>query len=176
MPGMPTVMTDVAVELMRKFIVTEDLNTPAGAVTLRGAWNFKTPSGWDTVYSPVFNALERPIPPMMVVRVEKRTGYAHESEFPLRYVLQPGETNFRRAQYADRAGFLRSARTDHASRVDRVRKSPRIQRVAGRLFRGEGTPTHDLLWVARLAPITFAKAVRRTQPTRVRAEKRPHRK
>src|SRR5678816_4194975 len=43
---------------------------------------------WDTVYTPVFNAIERPAPPMMVVRVET-DWYLHETEF--RYVLQPGE-------------------------------------------------------------------------------------
>jgi hypothetical protein len=31
------------------FISAEDMGTPAGAVTLRGAWNFQTPLGWDTV-------------------------------------------------------------------------------------------------------------------------------
>ncbi len=74
--------------MMRSFIVPEDLGTPAGAIALRGAMNFKTPPGWDTVYSPVFNLLERPIAPALVVRVET-DWYAHETEF--RYVLQPGE-------------------------------------------------------------------------------------
>ena len=77
-----------ALLLMRKFIVPEDLGTPPGAVTMRGATNFRTPAGWDTVYTPVFNAIERPTPPMLVVRVET-DWYMHESEF--RYVLQPGE-------------------------------------------------------------------------------------
>ncbi len=88
MPGMPTTSPDVAVELMGRFVVGEDLGTPAGAITLRGGWNFQTQAGWDTVYSPVFNAIERPVAPMLVVRVET-DWYAHESEF--RYVLQPGE-------------------------------------------------------------------------------------
>lgn len=77
-----------ALLLMRKFIVPEDLGTPPGAVTLRGATNFRTPDGWDTVYTPVLNSIERPSPPMLVVRVET-DWYMHESEF--RYVLQPGE-------------------------------------------------------------------------------------
>ena len=77
-----------ALLLMRKFIVPEDLGTPPGAVTLRGATNFRTPAGWDTVYTPVFNSIERPAPPMLVVRVET-DWYLHETEF--RYVLQPGE-------------------------------------------------------------------------------------
>lgn len=87
-PGVPRTDPEVAVQLMRRFIVPADLGTPAGAITLRGAWNFKTPPGWDSVYSPVFNSIERPVAPMLVVRVET-DWYAHESEF--RYVLQSGE-------------------------------------------------------------------------------------
>ncbi len=71
------------------FISQDDLGTPAGAVTLRGAWNFQTPQGWYTVYTPVFNMIERPVAPMLVIRVET-DWYVHDSEF--RYVLQPGET------------------------------------------------------------------------------------
>ena len=75
--------------MARMFIVPDDLGTPAGAVTLRGAWNFQTPPGWDTVYTPIFNMIERPIAPMMVIRVQT-DWYVHDTEF--RYVLQPGET------------------------------------------------------------------------------------
>ena len=71
-----------------QFIVPEDMGTPAGALTLRGATNFQTPPGWDTVYTPIFNMIERPVAPMLVVRVET-DWYMHETEF--RYVLQPGE-------------------------------------------------------------------------------------
>jgi hypothetical protein len=71
------------------FMSPDDLGTPAGAVTLRGAWNFQTPQGWDTVYTPVFNMIERPVAPMLVIRVET-DWCVHDSEF--RYVLQPGET------------------------------------------------------------------------------------
>jgi hypothetical protein len=77
-----------ATRLMRAFIVPEDLATPPGAVALRGATNFSTPPGWDTVYTPIFNVIDRPVAPMLVVRVET-DWYAHETEF--RYVLQPGE-------------------------------------------------------------------------------------
>ena len=84
----PTTMNENALLMMRTFIVPEDLGTPAGALTLRGAWNFQTPPGWDTVYTPIFNMIERPIAPMLVIRVET-DWYAHETEF--RYVLQPGE-------------------------------------------------------------------------------------
>ena len=74
--------------MARAFVVPEDLGTPAGAISLRGATNFQTPEGWDTVYSPVFNMIERPVAPMLTIRVET-DWYAHETEF--RYVLQPGE-------------------------------------------------------------------------------------
>lgn len=81
--------TTTARMMARMFVVPEDLGTPAGAVTLRGAWNFQTAPGWDTVYTPIFNMIERPVAPMMVIRVET-DWYHHETEF--RYVLQPGET------------------------------------------------------------------------------------
>lgn len=84
----PPISKEGALRIARTFIVPEDLGTPAGAVTLRGATNFQTPAGWDTVYAPVLNMIERPVAPMLVVRVET-DWYAHESEF--RYVLQPGE-------------------------------------------------------------------------------------
>jgi hypothetical protein len=81
--------TATAGMMARMFVVPDDLGTPAGAVTLRGAWNFQTPPGWDTVYSPIFNMIERPLAPMMAIRVET-DWYVHDTEF--RYVLQPGET------------------------------------------------------------------------------------
>jgi hypothetical protein len=84
----PPISRDEAVRVARTFIVPEDLGTPPGALSLRGATNFQTPPGWDTVYTPVFNMIERPVAPMLVVRVET-DWYAHETEF--RYVLQPGE-------------------------------------------------------------------------------------
>jgi hypothetical protein len=84
----PTISQDDALLTARTFIVPEDLGTPPGALSLRGATNFQTPSGWDTVYTPIFNQIERPVAPMLVVRVET-DWYAHETEF--RYVLQPGE-------------------------------------------------------------------------------------
>jgi hypothetical protein len=84
----PPVSQEEAARIARAFIVPEDLGTPPGALSLRGATNFQTPPGWDTVYTPVFNMIERPVAPMLVVRVET-DWYAHETEF--RYVLQPGE-------------------------------------------------------------------------------------
>ena len=84
----PPFSVETAKQLARAYVVPEDLGTPQGAVTLRGNTGFRTPAGWDTVYTPVFNNIERPIAPMLVVRVET-DWYAHDSEF--RYVLQPGE-------------------------------------------------------------------------------------
>ena len=80
---------DAAKAMARMFIAPDDLGTPAGAVTLRGAYNFQTPPGWDTVYSSVLNQTERPIAPALVIRVET-DWYVHDSEF--RYILAPGET------------------------------------------------------------------------------------
>lgn len=75
--------------MARMFIAPDDIGTPTGAVTLRGAYNFQTPSGWDTVYSSIFNMIERPSAPVLVIRVET-DWYVHDTEF--RYVLLPGET------------------------------------------------------------------------------------
>jgi hypothetical protein len=86
--GAPVLSNREAVNVARIFVVPEDMGTPAGALALRGATNFQTPSGWDTLYTPIFNMVERPMAPMLVVRVET-DWYAHETEF--RYVLQPGE-------------------------------------------------------------------------------------
>lgn len=84
----PMTTREKALVMARTFMIPEDMGTPQGALALRGAWNFQTPPGWDTVYTPIFNVVERPIAPMLVVRVET-DWYAHETEF--RYVLQPGE-------------------------------------------------------------------------------------
>jgi hypothetical protein len=86
--GVPILSREAALGVMRVFLVPEDMGTPAGAIALRGATNFQTPAGWDTVYTPIFNMIERPVAPMLVVRVET-DWYAHETEF--RYVLQAGE-------------------------------------------------------------------------------------
>lgn len=86
--GPPVLSREAALAVMRVFLVPEDMGTPAGAVALRGATNFRTPAGWDTVYTPIFNMIERPVAPMLSVRVET-DWYVHETEF--RYVLQAGE-------------------------------------------------------------------------------------
>jgi hypothetical protein len=87
-PGVPTISREQALKVMRVFLVPEDMGTPPGALALRAATNFQTSAGWDTVYAPIFNMIERPVAPMLVVRVET-DWHSHETEF--RYVLQPGE-------------------------------------------------------------------------------------
>lgn len=82
------VSREVALAITRGFIVPEDMGTPSGGISLRGSVNFQTPPGWDTVYTPIFNNTDRPVAPMLVVRVET-DWYMHETEF--RYVLEPGE-------------------------------------------------------------------------------------
>ena len=79
---------DNAVNMAKAFLEPANLGTPPGAVSLCGATNFQTPTGWDTVYTPIFNMIERPVAPMLIVRVET-DWFAHATEF--RYVLQPGE-------------------------------------------------------------------------------------
>mgnify|MGYP003347035258 FL=1 len=64
--GVPMLPKEAALAVSRVFIVPEDIGTPPGAIALRGAYNFQTPSGWDTVYTPVFNMIERPVAPMLV--------------------------------------------------------------------------------------------------------------
>ena len=86
--GVPMLSREAALAVARVFWVPEDTGTPPGAIALRGATNFQTPLGWDTVYTLIFNMIERPVAPMLVVRVET-DWYAHETEF--RYVLQAGE-------------------------------------------------------------------------------------
>jgi hypothetical protein len=86
--GAPMLSREAALAVMRAFLVPEDMGTPAGAVALRAATNFQTPQGWDTVYTSILNMIERPVAPMLAVRIET-DWYAHETEF--RYVLQAGE-------------------------------------------------------------------------------------
>jgi hypothetical protein len=80
---------ETAQAIARMFIVPDDMGTPTGAITLRGAYNFQTPEGWDTVYSGIINNIERPIAPVLAIRVET-DWHVHDTEF--RYVLTDGET------------------------------------------------------------------------------------
>jgi hypothetical protein len=68
--------------------LTTNINTPPGGVGLRGAYDFVTPTGWDTIYTGVLNEQQRPHIPTLTVRIET-DWYPQNTEF--RYVLQPGE-------------------------------------------------------------------------------------
>ena len=101
---------ETALSIFRAFVIPEDLGTPPGAISLAGATNFQTPAGWDTVYTSIFNMIERPVAPMLVVRVET-DWYAHETEF--RYVAPAWRRNSGRSQHAHRSGVLRAPRRNH---------------------------------------------------------------
>jgi hypothetical protein len=66
-----------------------NLNAPPGAVGLRGAHDFVTPEGWDTVYGGVQNEVQPPHVPVLTARIET-DWYSQPTEF--RYVLAPGQT------------------------------------------------------------------------------------
>ena len=61
---------------------------PAGAVALRGQCDFRTPAGWDTVFTGMLNQASPPHLFAFTARVET-DWYAFETEF--RYVLQVGD-------------------------------------------------------------------------------------
>lgn len=60
---------------------------PPGAVALRGANDFRTPAGWDTVFTGVLNQAQPPSLCALTARVET-DWYAFDTEF--RYVLEVG--------------------------------------------------------------------------------------
>ena len=80
-------MSEAAIRELFEFLVT-NVNAPDGGIGLRGAHDFVTPGGWDTVYTGVLNDTHRPHVPVLTARVET-DWYAQPTEF--RYVLQPGE-------------------------------------------------------------------------------------
>ncbi len=61
---------------------------PPGAVALRGAVDFRTPAGWDTVFTGVLNRVEPPSLSVLTARVQT-DWYAFDTEF--RFVLQVGD-------------------------------------------------------------------------------------
>lgn len=69
--------------------LTVNLNAPPGAVGVRGAFDFVTPEGWDTIYLGVLNELQPPHVPVLTARIET-DWYAQPTEF--RYVLGTGQT------------------------------------------------------------------------------------
>jgi hypothetical protein len=80
-------MKEEAIRALKDALVV-NVDTPPGAVGLRGAVDFRTPEGWDTVYTGVLNQPQPPCVPVLSVRVQT-DWYAHNTEF--RYLLQPGE-------------------------------------------------------------------------------------
>jgi len=75
-------------DLLTAVVLPQHFGQPAGGVGLRGSFDFRTPKGWDTVYSAVVNEINPPVLSCLTVRVET-DWYAHGTEF--RYVLQPGD-------------------------------------------------------------------------------------
>ena len=68
--------------------LTVNVGGLTGGVGLRGAFDFMTPDGWDTIYTGVLNDLQRPHIASLTVRVET-DWFRQPTEF--RYVLQAGE-------------------------------------------------------------------------------------
>ena len=115
-----------------------NVNAPQGGVGLRGAHDFVTPEGWDTVYTSVLNRTERPSLPVLTARIET-DWYTQPTEF--RYVLQPGEilsangqspvgqvifvprepVRLRAGSEADRAAFLERQQAYWAERATKER-------------------------------------------------------
>jgi hypothetical protein len=80
-------MDDATIRGLKDALIV-NLDTPPGGVGLYGAFDFRTPEGWDTVYTAVMNQPQPPHVPALSVRVQT-DWYAHATEF--RYVLQPGD-------------------------------------------------------------------------------------
>ena len=68
--------------------LTVNVGGLTGGVGLRGAYDFWTPDGWDTIYTGVLNDLQRPHIASLTVRVET-DWFRQPTEF--RYALQVGE-------------------------------------------------------------------------------------
>jgi hypothetical protein len=78
---------DAEMRALKEAVFT-NLDTPPGGIGVRGAVDFKTPDGWDTVYAGVTNQAQPPHVPVLTVRVQT-DWFAHNTEF--RYLLQPGD-------------------------------------------------------------------------------------
>ncbi len=86
-PGCP--LSDTEIRQVRDALLRMgSLWVPPGAVALRGAFDFRTPPGWDTVFTGVVNQAQPPPLSSLTGRVET-DWYAFDSEF--RYVLQVGD-------------------------------------------------------------------------------------
>lgn len=68
--------------------ITTNVNAPSGGIGIRGAFDFVTEAGWDTVYTGVVNETVRPQIPVLTARIET-DWYPQNTEF--RYAMQPGD-------------------------------------------------------------------------------------
>lgn len=68
--------------------LTTNLNAPPGGIGIRGAFDFVTTEGWDTLYLGVVNETARPQIPVLTARIET-DWYPQNTEF--RYAMQPGD-------------------------------------------------------------------------------------
>jgi hypothetical protein len=75
-------------EICAGLILPQHFGQPVGAVGLRGSVDFRTPEGWDTVYTGVANQISPPVLSCLTVRIET-DWYSQGTEF--RYVLQQGD-------------------------------------------------------------------------------------
>jgi hypothetical protein len=75
-------------EVCTAMILPQHFGQPPGAVGLRGSVDFRTPEGWDTVYTAPTNQISPPMFSCLTVRIET-DWYSQGTEF--RYVLQPGD-------------------------------------------------------------------------------------
>ena len=136
----PPISKEAAVSLARIFIVPEDLGTPPGAISLRGATNFQTPAGWDTVYAD----LQRDQRQLRCWWSEETDWYARD-----RVSLRSAGRGYpRSAPDSDRAGVLRTARGDDAARLQRRRDGGNPPGQRGVLPRESRVEGHDSLRTA----------------------------
>jgi hypothetical protein len=89
--GEQPISEEEVIAIRNGLINVGNCGVPSGAIALRGATDFRTPRGWDSVFSCVLNHIPPPVIPSLAVRVET-DWYAHDTEF--RYVMQPGDTIF----------------------------------------------------------------------------------
>ncbi|MFN8637915.1 MAG: hypothetical protein U0360_00280 [Dehalococcoidia bacterium] len=80
-------LSPALVQEMVDALVT-NVNGPPGGIGLRGAHDFVTASGWDTLYFGLLNEPQQPAIPVLTARVET-DWYAQATEF--RYILQRGD-------------------------------------------------------------------------------------
>lgn len=110
---------------------------------------------WDTIYTPIFNAIERPVAPMLVIRVAT-DWYAHDSEF--RYVLQPGESIT--ASHAIPIGQVLFVPREEVVLRDATEAEAQTRREArDAFFRDKAeAPPHDLVRVSNTVRTACARA------------------